>query len=65
MASKKIIFPCKFTAISSSKNVIRGLHYQEKKKQEKIVSVLKGKAIDICVNIDKRSKNFKSIQIPS
>lgn len=59
---KKIIFPCKFTAISSSKkNVIRGLHYQEKKKQEKIVSVLKGKAIDICVNIDKKSKNFKKV----
>ena len=30
---KKIKFNCKFTAISSSKkNVIRGLHYQSKKK---------------------------------
>lgn len=59
---KKIKFPCKFTAISSSKkDVIRGLHYQSKKKQAKIISVLKGKALDICVNIDKKSKNFKKV----
>ena len=59
---KKIKFPCKFTAISSSKkNVIRGLHYQVVKRQAKIISVLKGKAIDICVNIDKKSKNFKRV----
>ena len=39
---QKIKFPCKFTAISSSKkDVIRGLHYQSKKKQAKIISVLK------------------------
>tara|TARA_B110000858_G_C17792691_1_gene470767 strand:- start:416 stop:898 length:483 start_codon:yes stop_codon:yes gene_type:complete len=59
---KKIKFPCKFTAISSSKkNVIRGLHYQYKKKQAKIISVLKGRALDVCVNIDKKSKNYKKI----
>ena len=59
---KKIKFPCKFTAISSSKkNVIRGLHYQYKKKQAKIISVLKGRALDVCVNIDKKSKNFKKV----
>ena len=59
---KKIKFNCKFTAISSSKkNVIRGLHYQSKKGQTKILSVLKGKAIDICVNIDKKSKNFGKV----
>ena len=45
----------------SKKNVIRGLHYQSKKKQAKILSVLKGKAIDVCVNIDKRSKNFGKV----
>ena len=59
---KKINFDCKFTAISvSKKNVIRGLHYQSKKKQSKILSVLKGSAIDICVNIDTKSKNFGKV----
>ena len=59
---KKIKFNCKFTAMSSSKkNVIRGLHYQSKKKQAKILSVLKGRAIDVCVNIDKKSKNFGKV----
>ena len=59
---KKIKFNCKFTAISSSKkNVIRGLHYQSKKKQSKILSFLKGNAIDICVNINKNSKNFGKV----
>ena len=62
MVKKKIKFPCKFTAISSSKkNVIRGLHYQSKKKQSKIISVLKGEALDVCVNIDRKSKNFKKV----
>ena len=59
---KKIKFDCKFTAMSFSKqNVIRGLHYQIVKKQEKILSVLKGKALDICVNIDRNSKNFGKV----
>ena len=59
---KKIKFNCKFTAISSSKkNVIRGLHYQYKKKQSKILSVLKGSALDVCVNIDTKSKNFGKV----
>lgn len=59
---KKIKFNCKFTAISSSKkNVIRGLHYQSKKKQSKILSILKGSALDVCVNIDKKSRNFGKI----
>ena len=31
------------------------------KKQAKILSVLKGKAIDVCVNIDKKSKNFGKV----
>ena len=45
----------------SKKNVIRGLHYQSKKKQAKILSVLKGRAIDVCVNINKKSKNFGKV----
>lgn len=59
---KKIKFNCKFTAMSySKKNVIRGLHYQVKKKQSKILSVLKGKAVDICVNINPKSKKFGKV----
>ena len=59
---KKIKFSCKFTAMSNSKkNVIRGLHYQVKKKQSKILSVLQGSAIDICVNIDPSSKLFGKV----
>ena len=59
---KKIKFNCKFTAISSSKkNVIRGLHYQSKKRQSKILSILKGNALDVCVNIDKKSSNFGKV----
>ena len=59
---KKIKFNCKFTAMSySKKNVIRGLHYQSKKKQSKILSILKGKAIDICVNINTKSKDFGKV----
>ena len=59
---KKIKFNCKFTAMSFSKrNVIRGLHYQYKKKQSKILSILKGSALDVCVNINKNSKNFGKV----
>jgi len=59
---KKIKFNCKFTAIScSKKNVIRGLHYQSKKKQIKILSLIKGIGLDVCVNIDKKSKNFGKV----
>jgi len=56
---KKIKFSCKFTAMSfSKKNVIRGLHFQVKKKQSKLLSILHGKAIDVCVNINPKSKNY-------
>ena len=42
----------------SKKNVIRGLHYQTKKPQGKFISVLKGKIIDIAVDLRKNSKTF-------
>ena len=61
----------------SKKNVLRGLHYQKNKPQGKLVSVLKGKILDIAVDIRKNSntfgkyqsfilsdKNFKQIWIP-
>lgn len=59
---ENIKFSCKFTAMSKSKkNVIRGLHYQIKKKQAKVLTLLKGRAIDVCVNIDKKSKLFGKV----
>lgn len=42
----------------SKKNVIRGLHFQKINPQGKYVSVLKGKIIDICVDLRKDSKTF-------
>ena len=42
----------------SKKNVIRGLHYQLKKPQEKFVTVLKGKILDVCIDLRNNSKTF-------
>tara|TARA_Y100000591_G_scaffold179382_1_gene154888 strand:+ start:6283 stop:6810 length:528 start_codon:yes stop_codon:yes gene_type:complete len=57
---KKIInknFP--FTCISySKKNVIRGLHLQSRNAQGKYISVLKGKVLDVVVDLRKNSKTF-------
>ena len=48
-----------FTAIAhSKKNVIRGMHFQLKNKQTKVITVLFGKILDISVNLKKDSKNF-------
>mgnify|MGYP001339633227 CR=1 FL=1 len=55
-------FNSKFTAYSYSvKNVIRGLHYQVRKPQEKILGLLKGRATDVCLNINKKSPNFGKV----
>ena len=52
----------KFTAMSySKKNVIRGLHFQKKNKQAKIITIIKGKILDVCVNLNKKSKYFGKI----
>ena len=49
-----------FTAIAySKKNVIRGMHFQLKNKQTKIITVLSGKILDVSINLKKKSKNFK------
>ena len=42
----------------SKKNVLRGLHLQTKNSQEKYVSVLKGKILDVVVDLRKKSKTF-------
>ena len=68
----------KFNVVSMSrKNVIRGLHFQREKPQAKFISVIKGKIIDVAVDIRKNSntygkhfkivlsdKNCKSLFIP-
>ena len=52
----------KFTAIASSKkNVIRGLHFQLKNKQTKLIYVVDGVILDIVVNLRKKSKNFGKV----
>jgi dTDP-4-dehydrorhamnose 3,5-epimerase len=51
-----------FSALSfSKKNVIRGLHLQLKKKQKIFITVLQGKILDICVDVNIKSKNFGKI----
>ena len=42
----------------SKKNVIRGLHLQAKKTQDKYIAVLKGKILDVVVDLRKNSKTF-------
>ena len=52
---KKIIF----TVFSrSKKNVLRGLHIQRKKMQGKLITVIKGKILDVAVDCRKNSKTF-------
>ena len=55
LLSKKFIFEI---ISNSRKNVIRGLHLQTKNSQGKYVTVLKGKAFDVAVDLRKGSKTF-------
>ena len=48
-----------FTFISKSKkNVLRGLHFQSKHSQAKIITVTSGKIMDVAVDLRKRSPTF-------
>jgi dTDP-4-dehydrorhamnose 3,5-epimerase len=52
----------KFTAIAfSKKNVIRGMHFQLKNKQNKFLYVVDGRILDVVINLNKRSKNFGKV----
>ena len=42
----------------SKKNVLRGLHFQKKKTQAKLLTVIQGKKIDVCVDLRKESKTY-------
>ena len=44
--------------VSSKKNVFRGLHFQKKMQQEKIVIVVNGAINDFCVDLRSKSKTF-------
>ncbi len=56
---KKINTDFKYSIlVSSKKNVFRGLHFQKRKQQEKLLIVLKGSIIDYCVDLRKKSKTF-------
>jgi len=44
--------------VYSKKNVLRGLHYQDKHPQGKLVSVLYGEIFDVAVDINKNSKTY-------
>ena len=42
----------------SKKNVLRGLHFQSKNSQAKIITVTHGKIMDVAVDLRKNSKTF-------
>ncbi len=42
----------------SKKNVLRGLHLQTRKSQDKLISVLKGRILDVVVDLRKNSKTY-------
>ena len=59
---KKIKFNfCKCITVTSKINVIRGLHFQKKFPQHKIIFVLKGAINDFAVDIRKNSKYFGKV----
>ena len=59
---KKIKFDFfKCITVTSKKNVIRGLHFQKKFAQHKIIFVLKGIINDYVVDIRKNSKTFGKV----
>lgn len=55
---KKFIFEY---CTTSKINVFRGFHFQTKNKQSKFVNVLKGKILDVVIDLRKKSKTFGKI----
>ena len=50
-------FKFQITSVSK-KNVLRGLHFQIKKPQGKLISVIKGEIFDVAVDMRKNSQTF-------
>ena len=58
---KKFVFEY---CTTSKKNVLRGFHFQTKFKQSKYVNVVKGRILDVVIDLRKKSKTFgKSFKI--
>jgi dTDP-4-dehydrorhamnose 3,5-epimerase len=53
--NNKFIFDC---MSYSKKNVLRGLHFQKKKSQTKLLTVVQGRIFDVCVDLRKKSKTY-------
>ncbi len=53
--NKKMLFSI---TSKSKKNVLRGLHLQTKKSQDKLITCLKGKILDVAVDLRKNSQTF-------
>ena len=45
----------------SKKNVFRGFHFQIKNQQAKLIYLVKGKVLDIVLDLRKKSKNFGKV----
>ncbi len=61
LLDKKFVFEY---CTTSKKNILRGFHFQSKFQQAKYVNVLKGKILDVVIDLRKRSKTFgKSFKI--
>ena len=50
-----------FEYCTTSKNVLRGFHFQYKNKQSKFVNVVKGKILDVVIDLRKNSKTFGKV----
>ena len=46
---------------TSKKNVFRGFHFQKKNKQAKYVNVVKGKILDLVIDLRRKSKTFGKV----
>jgi len=55
---KKFVFEY---CTTSKKNVVRGFHIQTKNKQSKFVNVVKGKILDVVIDLRKNSKTFGKV----
>ena len=61
LLNKKFVFEY---CTTSKKNILRGFHFQTKFQQSKYVNVLKGKILDVVIDLRKNSKTFgKSFKI--
>ena len=61
LLKKKFVFEY---CTTSKRNVLRGFHFQSKFKQLKYVNVIKGKILDVVIDLRRKSKTFgKSFRI--